>query len=57
MTDTAISAAKFLQQLQEEALGAPLQEETPKENEEFKNAAIAIETLKEMTQEEAKENK
>lgn len=56
--DIAVSAAKFLRQLQEEALGAPLQEETPKENEEFKNAAIALETLKEMTQEEtSKSNK
>jgi hypothetical protein len=44
----------LLYKIQVEAEGASLQEETPKENEEFKNAALAIESIKEAVQEESK---
>ena len=54
MFNTAKSAIDFLYKLQKEAEDAPLQEETPKENEEFKNAALAIETIKEAAKEESK---
>lgn len=54
MFNTAKSAIDFLYKLQKEAEDAQLQEETPKENEEFKNAAIAVETIKEAVKEESK---
>lgn len=54
MFNTAKSAIDFLYKLQKEAEDASLQEETPKENEEFKNAALAIESIKEAVQEESK---
>jgi hypothetical protein len=54
MFNTAKSAIDLLYKIQMEAEDAPLQEETPKENEEFKNAALAIETLKEAAEEESK---
>lgn len=57
MFKTAKSAIDLLYKLQVEAEGASLQEETPKENEEFKNAALAIESIKEAVQEESKSNR
>lgn len=54
MFNTAKSAIDFLYKLQKEVEDAQLQEETPKENEEFKNAAIAVETIKEAVEEESK---
>lgn len=57
MFDTAKSAIDFLYKLQKEAEDAQLQEETPNENEEFKNASIAIETIKEAVEEESKPKK
>lgn len=54
MFNTAKSAIDFLYKLQKEMEDAQLQEETPKENEEFKNAAIAVETIKDAVEEESK---
>ena len=54
MFNTAKSAIDLLYKIQVEAEGAPLQEETPKENEEFNNAALAIESIKEAVAEESK---
>jgi hypothetical protein len=54
MFNTAKSAIDLLYKIQVEAEGASLQEETPKDNEEFKNAALAIESIKEAVQEESK---
>lgn len=57
MFNTAKSAIDFLYKLQVEAAGTSLQEETPKENEEFKNAALAIESIKSAVEEESKPKK
>ena len=54
MFNTAKSAIDLLYKIQVEAEGASLQDETPKENEEVKNAALAIESIKEAVQEESK---
>lgn len=54
MFNTAKSAIDLLYKIQVEAEGAQLQEETPKDNEEFKNAALAIENIKEAVEEESK---
>ena len=49
MFDLAALQAKYVRELYEKAMSEELQEETPEENKEFEEAALAIEALKEET--------
>lgn len=49
---TATSVIELLQKLQKDIENSVLQEETPKENEEFKEATLALERIKEASKED-----
>lgn len=49
---TATSVIELLQKLQKDMENSVLQEETPKENEEFKEATLALERIKEASKED-----
>lgn len=51
MFNSATNIIHLIEKLQKRAEEAELQEETPKENEEFKQATVALETLQEMAKE------
>lgn len=53
--EIAIKAMQFLQKMYEDLVNKELQEETPKEDAEFKDATMALEELKESIDDEAEE--
>lgn len=53
--EIAIKTMQFLQKMYEDLMNKELQEETPKEDSEFKDATMALEELKESIDDEAEE--